>query len=271
MAPSTQWQLTREAAQRYDDILVPVILGPFARIVLDRANLKDGETVLDVGCGTGVAARQAAQQVGPGGKVIAADLNEGMLEVARSIPSAPGAAIEWHRADATQLPVGDGSVDVVLCTQVLQFVPDRGKAVAEMHRVLRLGGRAVLSVWGPLPENPYFEAVVGSVSRHIGPDAAISLRAPFTLGNPDEIRALLRDAGFREVHVDTAQLELPLPDPTEYVPRHLSATPMADVFDAAMVASRKAIVREVSDRLAACRTGKEFRVRFRSRLALAEK
>ena len=73
------------------------------------------------------------------------------------------------------------------------------------------------------------------------------------------------------MHVVTAELELPLPDPAEFVPRHLSATPMADIFDAASVASREAIVREVSDRLAACRTGQEIRVAFRSRLALAEK
>ena len=271
MATSANWQLTREAAQRYEDILVPVILGPFARIVVDRANLKDGETVLDVGCGTGIVARHAARQVGPTGKVVAADLNEGMLEVARSLAPVSGAAIEWHKADAAQLPIRDGSADVVLCAQVLQFIPDRGKALAEMHRVLKPGGRAVLCVWAPLPENPYFEAVAESVSRQIGPDADVALRTPFALGNPDEIHALLRNAGFHEVHVDTVELELPLPDPAEYVPRHLLATPMADVFNAATVGSREAIVREVSDRLAAYRTGKEIRVNFRSRLALAEK
>jgi ubiquinone/menaquinone biosynthesis C-methylase UbiE len=88
MATSTQWQLARAAAERYEQILVPAILGPVARMLVEWANLRHGETVLDVGCGTSAAARYAAEQVGPTGRVVGVDINAGMIEVARSLAPA---------------------------------------------------------------------------------------------------------------------------------------------------------------------------------------
>lgn len=92
MATSVQWQLAHDAAVRYEQILVPSILGPFARALVDWAQLPAGDTVLDVGCGTGAAARAAAEHVGLAGSVTAIDVNPGMLDVARSLPPVRGAA-----------------------------------------------------------------------------------------------------------------------------------------------------------------------------------
>ena len=79
MAISTEWQLAREAAQRYEQILVPAILGPAARALVDWSALKGDETVLDVGSGTGAAARYAAELVGSSGRVIGSDVDAGMI------------------------------------------------------------------------------------------------------------------------------------------------------------------------------------------------
>jgi SAM-dependent methyltransferase len=83
MTTSTQWQLAREGAMRYEQIIVPAFLGPAARVLVDWAAVQRGETVLDVGCGTGAATRYAAEQAGPSGRVIGIDINAGMIEVAK--------------------------------------------------------------------------------------------------------------------------------------------------------------------------------------------
>ena len=95
MATSKQWQLARDAAERYERILVPAILGPAARSLVEWANLRDGERVADIGCGTGAATRLAAEKVGASGRVAGVDVNAGVINVAQSVAPVRGAAIEW--------------------------------------------------------------------------------------------------------------------------------------------------------------------------------
>jgi SAM-dependent methyltransferase len=87
--------------------LVPAAFCPWARLVVDFAELKTGNHVLDVACGTGAVAHVAAEKVGERGAVVGVDLNPGMLAVARSIPAPPGATVEWRQADAGALPFAD--------------------------------------------------------------------------------------------------------------------------------------------------------------------
>ncbi|MCB1036883.1 MAG: methyltransferase domain-containing protein, partial [Acidobacteria bacterium] len=122
METSKQWQLARDAALRYEEILVPAILGPAAVALVEWAALGHGTAVLDLGCGTGAAARAAAGKVGESGRVVGADVNAGMLEVARSLPAVAGAEIEWLESGAHRLPLADGELDGVLFAQTLQFL-----------------------------------------------------------------------------------------------------------------------------------------------------
>jgi ubiquinone/menaquinone biosynthesis C-methylase UbiE len=123
------------------------MFAPCATQLLDLAAVEPGERVLDVACGTGIVARRAAARVGAGGVVAGSDVNEGMLEVAAATAIDLPVRIEWHRADATALPLPDGAFDVVCCQQGLQFVPDPPLALREARRVLTPGGRLALAVW----------------------------------------------------------------------------------------------------------------------------
>lgn len=108
-----------------------------------------GERVLDVACGTGLVAFAAAQAVGPQGHVIGIDLADRMVDAARrravesEVPN-----VEFARMDAEHLNLPDASFDVALCAFGLMYMPDPERAVREMHRVLRPGGRLGLAVWG---------------------------------------------------------------------------------------------------------------------------
>ncbi len=125
-------------AATYDEIYVPRIFNPWAQLLLERADLSPGESVLDVATGPGTVARLAAERVGPRGRVVGTDFSAAMIGVAQEKPvSDQAAAIEYLLAPAAPLPVADGSFDVVTCQQGLQFFPDRQAALMEIHRALR--------------------------------------------------------------------------------------------------------------------------------------
>jgi ubiquinone/menaquinone biosynthesis C-methylase UbiE len=271
MSTSTQWQLARDAAERYEQILVPTILGPAARALVEFAAPRAGEAVLDVGCGTGAAARCAAEKVGPAGRVAAVDVNAGMIAVAQSLPPVAGAAIEWFTNSAYELPFAEAEFTVVLCAQTLQFLDDRPRALAEMSRVLRPGGRVALSLWCDIQESPYLDALVQAVTRHIGAETAMGLRAAFRLSDLETTRALVEGAGYKDLRTTVKQLDLQLPVLSDFVPRHVSATPMAAGFNTASPEKRQVVVEEVSEKLASYNSGNGVCVPFRTYLVQAVK
>jgi ubiquinone/menaquinone biosynthesis C-methylase UbiE len=239
MSQHEQWQLSSNAAEMYERYVVPYLLGPWAPGLVELAALQPGECVLDVACGTGVVARLAAQKVGTTGQVTGLDLNPGMLAVARALPPPPGAPITWIECSAVAMQLGDATYDVVLCQQGLQFFPDRSAALREMHRVLRPGGRLVLSVWKQA--NPYTTAMREVVERHIGPEAAARLSATTGLGDADALHRLLVDAGFSDVHIRPSVMTIHVPPIAEFVLKHLAATPVAGAVAALSEEARTAL------------------------------
>jgi SAM-dependent methyltransferase len=271
METSTQWQLARDAAERYERILVPAILGPAARSLVEWSDLRDGEAILDIGCGTGAAARFAAEAVGAFGRVAGVDVNAGMLDVAQSLGSVQGAVIEWFENTAYQLPFMEGEFDAALCAQTLQFLEDRPRALAEMYRVLKPGGRVAVSLWCDIRESPYFQVLVEGVTKHIGAETAAGLRAAFGLSDLEAVRALLAGAGFKNVKTTVKELNLELPKPQDFVPLHVSATPMSAGFHAALEEARRAVIRDVSEHLSPYETGEGIVVPFRTHLVMGVK
>jgi arsenite methyltransferase len=113
---------------------------------LGLGELAAGQIVLHLGCGAGLDSILAARRVGPTGRVVAVDMTEAMLDKARRNAAAVGASnIEWHLADAENLPVANGIVDVVITNGVLNLCQDKPKVLAELHRVLCPGGRVQLA------------------------------------------------------------------------------------------------------------------------------
>ena len=238
---STRYQLGRDAAVRYQDVSVPWILGPFAQALVERAGPRPGDALLDVGCGTGAAARPAALAVGRLGRVVGLDLNVGMLEVARSLDgeraSDPGraepAVIEWLEASAEAMPLAGDSFDLVIAGQSLQFPPDTSAVATEIRRVLKPGGRLAATVWRAPSASPFYAAEVESIAARLGVEAAQAFGAGFRMADPAPLVDALTAAGMEDVEVGRIDLILDLPPLADWAPRHLASTPVAPALAAA--------------------------------------
>jgi ubiquinone/menaquinone biosynthesis C-methylase UbiE len=192
----------------YEQVLVPAIARPLSRVVVDLAAPTEGERALDLACGTGLVARAVAPLVGAGGTVIGVDALPGMLAVARSLPDPGGATVEWVEADAGETGLPDGSFDLVICQQGLQFFPDRGAAAAEVRRVLAPGGRFVAAVWQSIERQPFWRGFTAVEARNLAPLglAPEDVVLPFSFGDADALRTLLERTGFEQVEVSTAMI-----------------------------------------------------------------
>lgn len=179
---------------------VPAVFGVWAPILVELAQPRPGDRIVDVACGAGIVARIAAARVGPTGALVGVDLNPGMLSVARSVVSTDslsGAPLQWQEASADKLPFPDGSFDIVYCQLGLQFFADRAAALREMRRVLGAEGRLALMVWRGIHESPGFAMLAEALERHVGKAAATIMRAPFGLSNAEVSRtaSLACDSG----------------------------------------------------------------------------
>ena len=208
----------------YERFFVPAIGAPLAAHLIRLAALRPGERVLDVACGTGVAARLASQQVGTTGTVAGLDVNSSMLAVAHSA-TPPDMPIEWHEASAEAMPLPDALFDVVLCQMGLQFMPDKHAALREMQRVLVRGGRLILNVPGPTPR--LFNIMGEALGRHIGAETAGFVYQVFSLNDTAEIQNLLSGAGFHDVSIQSDTKPLGLPAPEEFLWQYVHSTPIA--------------------------------------------
>lgn len=192
-------QVQIAAATAYEELHVPALFQQWSAQVLDAAQIELGHRVLDVACGTGVLAREAVTRVGTTGFVAGVDPDPGMLAVAERL--AP--KVEWKQGTAESLPYPDQTFDAVVSQFGLMFFTDRREALCEMVRVLAPGGHVAVAVWDSLENSPAYPIEVDLLERIAGQHAANALRAPFVLGDRDELSALFESAGVASAVITT--------------------------------------------------------------------
>jgi ubiquinone/menaquinone biosynthesis C-methylase UbiE len=191
--------------QIYDQYRGPFIFEPYANDLVRRLKLEGLAEVLEIACGTGIVTKRLREQLDPSAKLVATDLNEGMIDYARErLAGLKG--IEWRQADAAALPFGPGSFDAIVCQFGVMFVPDKAAAMREARRVLRPGGTFVFNVWDRLEENPSAQITHETIARFFPDDPPTFYTIPFGFHDSALIRSLLTDAGFSKIQLESVAL-----------------------------------------------------------------
>ena len=195
------WEREREAVQ--------AALAPLTDWMLERLAAQPGQTLLELGAGTGETGLLAARLVDPGGRVILTDRSTAMLEAAERRARELGLSnVELRALDMEAIDLPEAAVDGVLCRLALMLVPDTAAALAGIRRVLRPGGRLIATVWDAVERNPWAPALWEVVERMTDlPPARPGGPGMFSLGDAGRIEALLADAGFREIAVEPIAIE----------------------------------------------------------------
>jgi ubiquinone/menaquinone biosynthesis C-methylase UbiE len=215
----------------YDRHLGPMIFAPYAEDMAARlAGLAEGH-LLETAAGTGVVTRALDAALPAGVSIVATDLNQPMLDHAAGRLSS--ARVAWRQADAQVLPFPDGMFDVVACQFGVMFFPDRPRAFAEARRVLKPGGRFLVSVWDRIEENEFADVVVRAVAALFPRNPPMFLaRTPHGHHDVAALQTELRAAGFAAVEAEAVERESRAPDARTVAIGFCQGTPMRGEIEA---------------------------------------
>jgi ubiquinone/menaquinone biosynthesis C-methylase UbiE len=235
------FQISPEAAEAYETLFVPALFADWAPHLVDLAGVRPGDRVLDVGCGTGIVARTAADRLGGRGAVVGVDLNEAMLAVARRARP----ELDWRQGDAVALPVESNAFDRVLCQSAMMFFPDPAAALREMARAVAPDGAVAVQVWSALEAQPAYRLFAEVVARHAGPEAVKMIGAYWTLGDLAGLRALIASAGLEVTQARTRMGTMRLASIDQMVTVEIESTPLIGRISAEVYGRIRVDAREV--------------------------
>jgi ubiquinone/menaquinone biosynthesis C-methylase UbiE len=260
MEPRLQLRVQRygwdKASSRYEEYW-SAQLRPAQDRLLDLADLKPAEHVLDVACGTGLITFRAADAVGPAGRIVATDISASMVAQVEALARERNVdTITTRRAHAEEQIFDPASFDAVLCGLGLMYTPEPVAALREMRRVLKPGGRAVVAVWGAR-RNCGWAEIFPIVDRRVESDVCPMF---FQLGTGENLGRTMTDAGFANVETERLTSVLEYPSAEQAIGAAFVGGPVAMAysrFDDAMRAEAHA---EYLESIALFQSGDGYRV-----------
>ncbi|NNC98664.1 MAG: class I SAM-dependent methyltransferase [Gammaproteobacteria bacterium] len=198
MGGSETGQISEDAAKIYEDVYLPALFREWCPLAIQAAEIEKGDSVIDIACGTGALAIAVSEFVGPKGKTVGVDINQGMLKIARSKSS----KVEWLNAPAERLPFVDDSFHCVVSQFGLMYFENQEIAIREMMRILQPGGKIVVIVWDTLKNNPGLAAEEYLWQQTFGEDVD---EAPYRLGDKTVLKRLFKTSGINDIKIDTCE------------------------------------------------------------------
>ncbi|WP_299961993.1 class I SAM-dependent methyltransferase [uncultured Roseobacter sp.] len=201
--------------QALDTFMAPVL-----EAVLTRADLRPGQRVLDIGCGTGASSLRAAEAVGASGSVLGLDISPTMLARAR-MRGEGQPNLAFLQADAAEHRFEPGAFDALISRFGVMFFADPVTAFGNIRKALAPGAPLTFAAWGRIEANPWFTTAAQAAKARLGAPPAVDPDAPgpFAFRDPARISALLTKAGFTDVDIEVAALQLTPPGTPEEVAR----------------------------------------------------
>jgi SAM-dependent methyltransferase len=186
-----------------------IVLGPILQVTLERAQLRQGECVVDIGCGTGASSIALAERVGPSGQVLGVDVSAPMLaRAAQRLP--PSAPVKFVRADATTYRFEPAAFDLLFSRFGVMFFGQPARAFANLRSALKPTGRLAFACWRKFDENPWLQLPLRAALEHVpplprpGPEDP----GPFSFASELRVRRILADAGYQSVLIEPRDLDL---------------------------------------------------------------
>lgn len=199
MGDSETGQVSEDAAKIYEDVYLPALFKEWCPLVVEAANIQKGHRVIDVACGTGALAIAVSDHAGSEGTTAGIDINEGMLNIARSKSS----SVEWINAPAEALPFEDDHFNCAVSQFGLMYFENQETAIREMMRVLHPGGSLAVVVWNELEHNPGFAAENELWQQVFGEE--MEDESPNKLGNKIVLENLFKISSVANVQITTHQ------------------------------------------------------------------
>jgi ubiquinone/menaquinone biosynthesis C-methylase UbiE len=210
------WETIERGAQKVSDKIV------------ELAEIKPGDKVLDIATGIGEPAVAAARKVMPNGRVVAIDISPRMLAIAktRAASLGLGGIMEFRESDGEKLDLLDQTAkfDAVLSRFGLMFFPSLPSALVKIRHLLITNGRLSAAVWSTPSKVPLIDLAFASVRKQIhAPAPPPGTPGPFALADAEALKQLFSQAGFKDIKVDTFQITFAFDSPESYT-KHIQQT-----------------------------------------------
>jgi SAM-dependent methyltransferase len=234
-------------------------------LLLARLDLAGGESVLEIGCGTGALTLPLAAAIGERGRVVAVDISEPMLGAARQKVGERGLHnVTLLCGDAQLFAFEPAAFDLATSRMGVMFFADPAAAFRNIMGALKPGGRLVFACWAPLAENRHWLISYDIALRHLGPPAPPPAHepGPLAFGDPDYTRRVLATAGFAEIAVERAYPRIICGNPVEESQQALMMGPTARLVEEKKPdeATRRTIAREIEAAFAAAASSGPIRL-----------
>jgi ubiquinone/menaquinone biosynthesis C-methylase UbiE len=186
-----------------------ILLAPVSQILIERAQPKSGERVLDVGCGCGATTMAWAERVAPSGFALGIDISEPMLSRAREL-APKGLPLGFVLADATVYPFDPQDFDLLVSRFGVMFFAEPAVSFANLRRALRPNARVTFACWRDPRENPWMIMPMQAVYQHVPklPQLGPEDPSPFAFASEERVRRILGDAGYRDVALERCDLSI---------------------------------------------------------------